>query len=132
MEALRARLQPCAPFVRSLLRIMAGLLLLSYGLLKLFDFPTPPDFPMQPIYYAAGVVELVGGTLVTLGLFTRPVAFLLSGEMAVAYFHTHAPESFYPIVNQGDLAVLFCFTFLYIFFAGGGPLSLDRLVLKIK
>jgi putative oxidoreductase len=132
MEFLSARLKPWAPHVLSLLRLMAALLLLEYGLLKLFDFPAPPDFQMQPIYYAAGVIELLGGSLLALGLFTRPVAFMLSGEMAVAYFHDHAPVSFYPAVNQGDLAIMFCFTFLYITFAGGGPLSLDRLVLKAE
>jgi putative oxidoreductase len=130
MEFLSSRLNPWAPLVLSLLRIIAALLLLEYGLLKLFDFPAPPDFEMQPIYYVAGVFELVGGSLLALGLFTRPVAFVLTGEMAVAYFHDHAPVSFYPAINHGDLAIMFCFAFLYIFFAGGGPLSLDRLIFK--
>jgi putative oxidoreductase len=132
MESLNARMKAWAPLVLSLLRVMAALLLLQYGLLKLFDFPAPPDFAMVPIYYVAGVIELIGGTLLALGLFSRLVAFILSGEMAVAYFHDHAPVSFYPAINQGDLAIMFCFTFLYIAFAGGGPLSLDRLVLKTE
>ena len=132
MRLVGSRLEPAAPYVRSLLRIMAGLLLLSYGLLKLFDFPMPPDFPMQPIFYVAAYIELPVGILLTLGLFTRPAAFILSGETAVAYFHSHAPYSFFPIVNQGDLPVLFCFTFLYIVFAGGGPLSLDRLIFETE
>ena len=130
METLSVRLKPWSPLILSLLRIIAALLLLEYGLLKLFDFPASPDFPMQPIYYVASVVELVGGSLLALGLFTRPVAFILSGEMAVAYFHDHAPVSFYPAINHGDLPIMFSFAFLYIFFTGGGPLSLDRLVFK--
>jgi putative oxidoreductase len=130
MEALEARLALWAPYVRSLLRIMAALLLLGFGLWKLFDFPSAPNFEMQPIYYAAGVIELIGGSLLLLGLFTRPVAFILSGEMAVAYFHDHAPASFFPVENDGGLPIMFCFAFLYFFFAGGGPLSLDRLLLK--
>jgi putative oxidoreductase len=123
-------LRPWAPYVLGLLRIVAALLLLEYGTLKLFHIPAAPDFEMQPIYYVAGVFELVGGTLLALGLFTRPVAFILSGEMAVAYFHSHAPHSFFPLVNRGELAVLFCFTFLYFVFAGGGAWSLDKAVLK--
>jgi len=130
MQAIAARLQPFAPHALSLLRIMAALLLLEYAFLKLFDFPTAPDFPMETIFYVAGVIELVGGLLLLLGLFTRPVAFILSGETAIAYFHTHAPHSFHPIVNGGGMAVFFCFVFLYLVFAGGGVWSLDRLVLK--
>jgi putative oxidoreductase len=130
MEALEARLQPWAPYIRSLLRIMAALLLLGFGLWKLFDFPSAPNFEITPIYYAAGIIELIGGTLLTLGLFTRPVAFFLSGETAVAYFYDHAPSSFYPVENDGGLPIMFSFVCLYFFFAGGGPLSLDRLVLK--
>jgi putative oxidoreductase len=123
-------LERWSPIALSLLRIVAALLYFSYALLKLFNFPAPPNFPMEPIYYAAGIIELIAGPLLLLGLFTRPVAFIASGEMAVAYFHSHAPKSFFPILNEGDLAVLLCFTFLYLVFAGGGPLSLDRLVLK--
>ncbi len=79
---------------------------------------------------AGGVFELVGGALLVLGLFTRPVAFLLAGEMAVAYFWAHAPRNFFPVINQGDAAILYCFIFLYIIFAGGGAWSLDRLIWK--
>jgi putative oxidoreductase len=132
MKSVGTRLAPWAPYARSLLRIIAGLLLLSYGLLKLFDFPTPPPFPMQPIFYVAAYIELPIGILLTLGLFTRPASFVLSGETAVAFFHSHAPYSIYPIATEGDLPVLFCFTFFYLFFAGGGPVSLDRLIFKTE
>jgi putative oxidoreductase len=79
------------------------------------------------LLYFTGTMELVGGALIVLGLFTRPVAFILSGEMAVAYFMSHAPRAFFPILNQGELAVLFCFVFLYLAVAGGGVWSLDRM-----
>ena len=121
-----------APRVLSLLRIMAGLLFMEHGLQKLVQFPVPSPHPAPPeaalIITVAGVLELVGGALVALGLFTRPVAFILSGQMAVAYFMVHAPQSFYPIVNNGDSAILYCFVFFYLFFAGGGPWSLDALI----
>ena len=132
MDQLSTRWQACAPFALSLLRIMAALLLLSFGLWKLFDIPQAPDFPVTSLYYVAGVIELIGGALLTLGLFTRPVAFILSGETAVAYFYDHAPQNFFPTVNDGGLPLLFCFTFFYIAFAGGGPLSLDRLLWKTE
>jgi putative oxidoreductase len=114
--------------VRSLLRIVLGLVLLQYGLAKLLGWPAVKMFeglPWLSLYGIAGMFELVGGTLLVLGLFTRPVAFILSGEMAAAYFIDHFPHSFLPILNQGDLPVSLCFAFLYISFAGGGPWSLD-------
>jgi putative oxidoreductase len=126
MGALDAILEAWAPRMLSILRIVTALLFLQSGLVKLFSFPVAPTFEMTPLYYAAGMMELVGSPLLLLGLFTRPVAFLLSGEMALAYFMDHAPSSFYPYVNDGSLAVLFCFVFLYLFFAGGGPWSADR------
>lgn len=118
-----------APRALSILRIMAGLLFLAHGTSKFFAFPVP--FPMQPLptlLMAAGVVELVGGTLITLGLFTRLAAFLASGEMAVAYFKMHAPSGFWPIENKGEPAILFCFIFFYLMFAGPGSWALDHVL----
>jgi putative oxidoreductase len=116
------------PYALAALRIIAALLLLQHGLQKYFGFPTLAEGGLvQPLSLIglAGALELAGGLLLLVGLFTRPVAFILSGEMAVAYFMAHAPHSFYPIVNQGELAVLFCFVFLYLSAAGGGAFSLD-------
>jgi putative oxidoreductase len=120
-----------APRVLSLLRIVVGLVLLQYGLAKLFGWPAVKifqDLPWLSLFGVAGMFELVGGTLLILGLFTRPVAFVLSGEMAAAYFIEHFPHSFFPIQSEGDLAVVLCFTFLYLAFAGGGPWSLDAIL----
>jgi len=127
MGSLKAMLEALAPRVLSILRVVVALLFLQSALVKLFNFPVAPDFEMTPLYYAAGVLELIGSPLLLVGLFTRIVAFLLSGEMAIAYFKDHAPISFYPYVNDGSLAVLYCFVFLYLVVAGGGPWSIDRL-----
>jgi putative oxidoreductase len=119
-----------APRLRSVLRIMAALLLLQFGTAKLLGFPSISylqDVPILSLYGIAGVIELVGGTLLVMGLLTRPVAFVLSGEMAFAYFIDHAPHSFFPAVNDGTLAALFCFVFLYLAAAGGGPWSIDAM-----
>lgn len=121
-----ATLRNWSPWVLGVLRVVTGLLFLEYALWKLFDFPVATDFEMIPLLYVAGAIELIGGSLLLLGLFTRPAAFVLSGEMAVAYFHTHAPQSFYPIINHGELAIMLCFACLYMAFAGGGAFSLDR------
>ncbi|HYH86031.1 MAG TPA: DoxX family protein [Pyrinomonadaceae bacterium] len=146
-----------APQVLSVLRIIAAFLLIAHGSQKLMDFPTKPPpqaaaqqqaqpTPQQqeqaaaqkqaqtapkelpPLMKVAGWLELVGGLLLLIGLFTRPVAFILSGFMAAAYFMAHAPGGFWPILNRGELAVILCFVFFYIFFAGGGPWSVDRLL----
>jgi putative oxidoreductase len=113
----------------SILRIVVGLLFLQHGLQKYFGFPSAGP-TMTPLLYMQGIIEIVGGVLLTLGAYTRIVAFILSGAAAVAFFMVHFPRSFFPAVNGGETLVLYCFAFLYIFFAGGGPLSLDRTVLK--
>ncbi len=117
-----------SPRVLSILRIMTALLFLAHATTKFFGFPTAMPGPLPGIIIAAGVIELVTGVLLTLGLFTRPAAFLASGTMAAAYFMAHAPQSFWPIVNQGEAAIMFCFIFFYLIFAGPGPWSLDTLV----
>ena len=120
-----------APYFLSLLRLIAGLLLLEFGTMKILHFPYAEMFanvPLTSMYGVAGVLELVGGALVAVGLFTRCAAFVLSGEMAFAYFIEHAPQGFYPALNHGLPAVLFCFVFLYLSAAGGGPLSFDRII----
>lgn len=115
-----------SPRILSVLRIMAGLLFLEHGTAKFFGFPPFMEtVPLFSLYGAAGAIELVGGILLILGLFTRPAAFIMSGEMAFAYFMAHAPSSFFPILNQGEAAILYCFVFLYLTFAGAGPWSLD-------
>lgn len=118
---------PWRPYALSTLRIVTALLFLEHGTQKLLGFP-PSEFspPLFSLFGAAGILELVGGLLLLVGLFTRPVAFLLAGEMAVAYFMAHAPHSFFPIINQGEAAILFCFVFLYVAAAGAGPWSADR------
>jgi putative oxidoreductase len=103
---------------------------LQYGLSKAFGFPDHGPPSLTALLTVASALEIVGSVMLVFGAYTRIVAFILSGEMAIAYFMAHAPRSFYPIVNGGDAAVLFCFVFLYLAFAGGGPLSLDRIVLK--
>jgi putative oxidoreductase len=120
-----------APRALSVLRIVVGLILLQYGLAKLFGWPAVEMFEnlkWLSLFGVAGMFELVGGTLLILGLFTRPAAFILSGEMAAAYFIEHMPHGFFPILSEGDLAVALCFTFLYLSFAGGGPWSLDTVL----
>ncbi len=112
----------------SLLRIVSGLLLLEHGTTKYLNFPVGPmnGTPLQSASGAAGVFEFIGGILLILGLFTRPVAFILYGMCAIAYFYAHFPWGFYPILNGGELAIVYCFVLLYIAAAGGGAWSLDR------
>ncbi|HEX2524913.1 MAG TPA: DoxX family protein [Geminicoccus sp.] len=117
-----------APRVLSILRIIAALIFFEHGTQKLLGFPlheNPPAF--LSMSWIAGLLELIGGAFLILGLFTRPVAFILSGEMAFAYWMAHAPRSFFPVLNGGDAAILYCFVFLYLAFAGGGPWSMDAL-----
>ena len=118
-----------APYVVALLRIVTALLFLEHGTAKLLGFPeTAMANPaVWSLPWIAGWFELIGGLLLLIGLFSRPVAFVLSGEMAVAYFQFHAPASFWPVVNQGIAAVLYCFIWLYFSAAGPGPWSLDAL-----
>ena len=116
------------PRVLSLLRIITGLLIIQHGMGKIIGFPVLPAYAtVQPLSLvgAAGFLELIGGALLILGLWTQPVAFILSGEMAVAYFMVHAPKDFFPLINGGTLAILYCFTCLYLSTAGAGPWSID-------
>jgi putative oxidoreductase len=131
MNAFYTRMETWRPYILSILRIVVGLLFLQHGLSKVFNFPAPSPVPsLSGLLILAAILETIGAALFLVGAFTRIVAFILSGEMAFAYFMAHAPRSFYPIVSAGELAVLFCFIFLYFVFAGGGPLSVDRAMLK--
>jgi putative oxidoreductase len=119
------------PRLLSVLRIMTALLLLQYGMAKMLGFPVFEylnNVPRFSLPWFAGTLELTGGALLLIGLFTRPVAFVLSGLMAFAYFLAHAPKGFYPLTNGGTLPVLLCFVFLYVACAGGGAWSLDALL----
>jgi putative oxidoreductase len=115
------------PRVLTVLRIVVGLLFLEHGTQKIFGFPTAanPGPALASLMGVQGLIEVAGGALIALGLFTRPVAFILCGDMAVAYFMSHFPTNFFPITNRGDAAILYCFVFLYLAAAGGGPWSLD-------
>lgn len=118
------------PRVLSILRIVTAFMFMQHGGQKLFGYPAPQryEFDLFSMSGVAGVLELVGGFLILIGLFTRPVAFILSGQMAVAYFIAHAPQAFWPLLNNGELAALFSFIFLYLFVAGGGTWSVDNLI----
>jgi putative oxidoreductase len=115
------------PQLLALLRIVTGLLFLEHATQKFFAFPAPFPMPgpLPPMLIAAGAIELVAGVLVTLGLFTRLAAFVASGEMAIAYFMGHFPQGFWPAVNKGEAAILYCFIFLYLAAAGAGAWSVD-------
>jgi putative oxidoreductase len=116
-----------SPRLLSVIRIIAGLMFMQHGLTKYFGFPvaSPAGFQVFAMAGAAGVIEIVCGALVALGLFARIAAFLASGEMAIGYFMYHAPRGFFPQANGGELAIFYCFVFLYIAVAGPGPWSLD-------
>jgi putative oxidoreductase len=125
-----SRWRSWAPYLHSILRIMAALLFMQFGTAKLFAFPAAimPDgatASFGSLIWFAGVLEAFGGFFLLVGLCTRPVAFLLSGQMAVAYFMGHAPQGFWPVINQGTPAILFCFVWLYLSAAGAGPWSID-------
>ncbi len=123
--SLFERLSLYQPAALAILRIITALLFIEHGTQKLFGFP-PAPFTITTLFFVAGIIELVGGLLILFGLFTRPVAFLLSGEMAIAYFLVHMQIDFFPANNQGDGAVLFCFVFLFLVFAGPGKWALDN------
>ncbi|PPC95336.1 MAG: DoxX family protein [Methylotenera sp.] len=122
------------PYVLGILRIVTGFLFLQHGSAKLLGVPHLEMFgdgvPLMSLMGVAGILELVGGAMILIGLFTRPVAFILSGQMAVAYFMAHAPEGPLPILNNGELAALYSFIFLYFAFAGSGKLSVDSICCK--
>ena len=122
-----------APYLLSVLRIVVASLFIAHGAQKLFAYPASsprPRVPLQSKLGVAGVLEAGGGALMLVGLFSRPVAFILAGEMAFAYFTQHAPSGPWPILNGGELAVLYCFTWLFFVAAGPGPLSLDAVIRK--
>ena len=124
-------LAPYQSTILSLVRITSAYMFILHGTTKAFGFPSAPQYPLEwmSIFGAAAALELVGGTLLLLGLFTRPVAFILSGQMAVAYFMVHAKSAlFFPLVNHGESAAMFSLIFLYFAAAGGGSLSLDRAI----
>lgn len=126
---MESMLSTWRPRVLSILRIVAAFLFIQHGTQKMFGFPAPQrsEFELFSLYGVAGTLEVVGGTLLLVGLFTRPVAFLLSGFMAFAYFIAHAPKSFWPLLNGGELAAMWAFLFLYFAFAGGGEWSIDNI-----
>lgn len=125
------RLNTLAPYTLSLLRAVSGLIFVAHGTQKLIGFPASAhEIPMFSLGWIAGFIELGCGALIAVGFLTRPAAFLASGTMAVAYWIAHAPHSPYPVNNNGDAAILYCFVFLYLVFAGAGPLSIDRLMTR--
>lgn len=130
MELMFSKWQPLA---LSLFRFITGLVLFQYGCAKILKIPAESMFAkvqVMSLFGAAGCIELVLGALLILGLFTRPVAFIFAGEMAIAYFIEHAPKSFFPVVNGGSLAIALCFACLYLSTSGGGPISLDAIIRK--
>src|SRR4051794_29938489 len=134
MDAFDQLLAKWQPTALSLFRFITGLLLFQFGVAKILKFPPGTMFDkveVTSLYGAAGCIELVLGALLIAGLFTRCVAFVLSGEMAFAYFISHAPRGFYPVLNNGNLAIMFCFACLFLACAGGGPLSVDAMRKKV-
>jgi putative oxidoreductase len=128
METIAATMAAWAPRALSVLRIITGLMIIEHGMAKLLGWPVVPAFAQLKLFSLlglAGTIELVGGALLILGLFTQPAAFIVSGEMAVAYFMVHEPRSFFPLINGGSLAIIYCFACLYLSTAGAGPWSVD-------
>ena len=128
MQALNS-LNRYAPHALALLRVVTALTFLTHGTQKLLGFPQPPSWGMPAAFaltWYAAILEIVGGALLAIGFLTRPVAFILSGLMAFAYWIGHAPKGFYPLLNGGEPALLFCFIFFYVFFAGPGAFALDN------
>ncbi|MBY5827828.1 DoxX family protein [Rhizobium leguminosarum] len=117
-----------APHILSILRIFAAGSFFTHGTMKLFSWPAPFEYPLNPLLYTAGFLEVAGGFLLIIGFLSRPVAFVLSGSMAVAYFLVHFSDGFYPVLNHGEPAMFFCFIFLYIAAAGPGPWSVDAVI----
>ena len=125
---LDEKLDRYSPYALAALRIATALIFIPHGTQKLFGFPAPPASGLPPVLSLLGigaVLELVGGFLILIGLWTRPVAFILAGEMAVAYWWFHFPRNFYPVLNGGDASILYCFVFLLLVFTGAGALSVD-------
>jgi putative oxidoreductase len=127
-------LTPYTAQLLSVLRVISGLLFLQHGTTKYLSIPVTKMSDVAPLSIsgAAGLIELVGGVLIVIGLFTRPVAFILSGTMAVAYFYAHFPQGFFPILNGGELSALYCFVFLFLAAAGGGAWGVDQLRARNK
>jgi putative oxidoreductase len=134
MDRIELALDAWRPRILSVLRIVVGLLFLQHPLVKLFSFPMafPSPVATYSLLWFAAVIEIIAAPLLIVGLFTRWVAFIVAGEMAFAYFIGHAPRAFYPIQNGGNLAILYCFVFFYLFFAGPGPWSLDAMRSRTK
>jgi putative oxidoreductase len=133
METIAATMAAWAPRALSVLRIITGLMIIEHGMAKLLGWPVVPAFAQLKLFSLlglAGTIELVGGALLILGLFTQPAAFIVSGEMAVAYFMVHEPRSFFPLINGGSLAIIYCFACLYLSTAGAGPWSVDATMKK--
>lgn len=131
MSDLYARLTTYSPHLLGILRIVSAYAFMLHGSQKLFSFPAASQMGEPPLFSLmgfAGVLELFGGLLILVGLFTRPVAFILSGQMAFAYFMAHAPQSFWPVLNGGDAAILYCFVFLFLVTAGPGRFAIDNLM----
>ena len=128
MNQLALKLDSWSSYALSVLRIVVALLFLQHGLSKAFGFPSPAPASLSGLILVAALLETLGPLALIAGFQTRVVALLLSGEMAVAYFMSHAPKSFYPLLNGGESAVLFCFVFLFFVFAGGGAWSVDRVL----
>ena len=124
--ALSDRLNQYQPYALTVLRIVTALLFMEHGTQKLFGFPVGGPEALSPLFLTQGILEAFGGLLILLGLFTRPVAFILCGNMAVAYFMAHMPKNFFPALNAGDAAILYCFVFLFLFLAGPGLFALDN------